>query len=418
VQVSFPVTDRTNFRLSYAHQVEAPDFSLIFGGVNTDLSVTNTNSSYGTDIDFGKTITFEFGIRHAFSDDMVLDLAAYNKDNLANPTIRLIKLYDPLRHQSNDFRYLTNLDFGNTRGVDVRLDRRFGNIFNGTVSYSFQQAKNTGSDPFTYNAFGARIINAVSGGNEPPPQAIIPTSTSRPHTLAGAFSATFPSDFKQGSALGTILGNFGVYTTFRYASGTAYTRCDPDPNQGNEQITSGSVCNKGNYVGGLNAARLPAYKTLDMRFTKGFNVGGLNLSAYLDARNILNLKNVLGVFVNTNDITNGTEYTKYITRDSLDLAQQASAVGVLGRNGEVDLTFKGAGASGCGAFATSDATGLQETQDCVYLVRAEQRFGNGDGIFTVDEQRAAWTSVYNANRGENNFYGPGRRLRLGLELNF
>ena len=27
VQVSFPVTERTNFRLSYAHQVQAPDFN-------------------------------------------------------------------------------------------------------------------------------------------------------------------------------------------------------------------------------------------------------------------------------------------------------------------------------------------------------------------------------------------------------
>jgi len=58
VQVSFPVTERTNFRLSYAHQVQAPDFGLILGGINTDLSVTNTNHFYGSDLDFGKTITF------------------------------------------------------------------------------------------------------------------------------------------------------------------------------------------------------------------------------------------------------------------------------------------------------------------------------------------------------------------------
>ena len=90
VQVSFPVTDRTNFRLSYSHQVQTPDFALLLGGINTDLGNTNTNQVYGSDLDFGKTIAFEFGIRHAFSDDMVLDVAAYNKDIVSDPAARLV----------------------------------------------------------------------------------------------------------------------------------------------------------------------------------------------------------------------------------------------------------------------------------------------------------------------------------------
>ena len=46
----------------------------------------------------------------------------------------------PTRRDSrvNDIRILTNLDFGNIRGVDVRLDRRFGNLFNGTLAYTYQ----------------------------------------------------------------------------------------------------------------------------------------------------------------------------------------------------------------------------------------------------------------------------------------
>ena len=98
VQVSFPVTERTNFRLSYAHQVQVPDFSVVLQGINSDLDITNTNNVYGSDLDFGKTITFEFGVRHAFSDDMVLDIAAYNKDNLSNAAGRLVSLFDPVRN--------------------------------------------------------------------------------------------------------------------------------------------------------------------------------------------------------------------------------------------------------------------------------------------------------------------------------
>ena len=45
VQVSFPVTERTNFRLSYAHQVQAPDFGVVLQGINSDINLTNTNKS-------------------------------------------------------------------------------------------------------------------------------------------------------------------------------------------------------------------------------------------------------------------------------------------------------------------------------------------------------------------------------------
>jgi hypothetical protein len=98
---------------------------------------------------------------------MVLDIAAYNKDNLQNAAGRLLNVPDPLSGAVENLRFMTNLDFGNTRGIDVRLDRRIGRLFNGTIAYTFQDSKNTGSDPDTYLDFGSRVINAVSGGLQP-----------------------------------------------------------------------------------------------------------------------------------------------------------------------------------------------------------------------------------------------------------
>ncbi|HET9295104.1 MAG TPA: TonB-dependent receptor [Gemmatimonadales bacterium] len=410
IQVSFPVTERTNFRLSYAHQVQAPDFGLILGGINTDLAVTNTNHVYGADLDFGKTITFEFGIRHAFNDDMVLDLAAYNKDNLANAAGRLISTYDPLTGRNQDIRTMTNADFGNTRGVDIRLDRRFGNLFNGTLAYSFQDAKNTGSDPFTYINFGSRLVNQVSGGNQPPPQAILPTASSRPHNLAGSFSVTFPGDWHEGSTMGAILQDFGVFATFRVASGTAFTRCPND--SGNENVTSGQVCDR-EFTGDVNGARLPTFKQLDMRFTKGFGFGGMDLTAYLDARNILNLQNITTVFSVTNDVSNSTELQTNWAGDSSGFALEAAASGERNADGSINLTF---GTAGCGNWVTQGND--PAAPNCVYLIRAEERWGDGDGTFTVAEQRRASDALYYQGRGLHNFTSNGRRLRLGLELNF
>jgi hypothetical protein len=44
------------------------------------------------------------------------------------------------------------------------------------------------------------------------------------------------------------------------------------------------------------------------------------------------------------------------------------------------------------------------------LLRAEQRFGNGDGVFTVEEQEAAFGQIY------ENFYGADARFRTSDQL--
>ena len=117
----------------------------------------------------------------------------------------------------------TAADFGNARGVDVRLDRRFGSIFQGTLSYSYETAKNTGSDPHQYLNTLARTNSAVTGARVPPPQAILTSTDNRTHTIAGNLAANFPAGWHSGTLLGSILENGGIYATFRAASGLAYT---------------------------------------------------------------------------------------------------------------------------------------------------------------------------------------------------
>ena len=410
IQVSFPVSERTNMRFSYAHQVQPPDFSLILGGINTDLAVTNTNHVYGSDLDFGKTITFEFGIRHAFSDDFVLDFSAYNRDAQSNQAGRLLTLYDPLKLQNQDIRMMTNADFGNYRGFDLRLDKRIGSLFNGTLAYTFSDAKNTGSDPFTYINFGSRIINQIAGGNDPPPSAYLPTTYTRPHNLAGSFSVTFPNQWKSGSTAGAILQNVGIFATFRIASGTAYTRCPVE--SGNEAVLSTQVCAR-EFQGDVNGSRLPTFRNTDLRVTKGFRFGGVDLTAYLDARNVFNFTNITTVFAESNGIENATRIQEVWSGDSAGFADEAIASNSYDRdNGDMFLPAINA----CGGWSTQD--GKAAAPNCVYLIRAEQRFGNGDGVYTLSEQRRASEANYYSGNSDANFTASPRRLRLGLELNF
>jgi len=52
------------------------------------------------------------------------------------------------------------------------------------------------------------------------------------------------------------------------------------------------------------------------------------------------------------------------------------------------------------------------------VLEAEKRFGDGDGVFTVAEQRNMIIDYYNLNNGVQYFRENNRYLRLGFELTF
>jgi hypothetical protein len=300
---------------------------------------------------------------------------------------------------------VTNADFGIARGVDVRLDRRFGTMFNGTVSYTYENAKSTASDPVAIQDRGVQAVNEIGGIVGPPPQAILPTAESRPHVLAGAVAFTVPADWRSGSVFGSVFRKLGLFATARIASGTPYTPC--------RVASESGACL---HAGEPSSARLPASKQFDLRLTKGFDLGRLGVTAYFDARNLFNFTNVLQVFSTTGRTVNPADHQVRWAADSSSFAEDALASGVYGVDGSIDLRFAGLGAAACGGWRTAN---LRATApDCVYLIRAEERFGDGDHVFTVAEQRRAFDAFYAVDRGSYNFTGDPRRLRLGIEVTF
>lgn len=416
VQVSFPVTERSNFRLSYAHQVQSPDYDLMFRGKNNDISASNPNQSFGRDLDFTRTVIFEFGIRHAFSPDMVFDVAAYNKDKQSDVAGRLVQIPDPGKGGSeSDFRVFSNADFGNVRGVDMKLDRRFTNLFSGSVAYTFQVAKNTGSDPFSYFRTTARVISTLTGETAPPPQAILPTDDNRTHNIAGSMALTFPDDWHRGTALGTVFRNLGAFATFRFASGLPYTRIR---NSG-EGVVQGQQPLEFTNLEPINSSTMPWLKNVDLRLTKGFRLGGLDVTVYGQATNLFNWRNVQNLYIETGDVVNTVHRDRYLSEQVLNLETQASTAGFLqtSATGERYIDFANNNCAGW-AGRNTPGSGASGPVDCVLLTRAEARFGNGDGLYTEGEYTSAFTAWYNLQNAPSRFYAAGRRIRLGMEIAF
>ena len=64
-------------------------------------------------------------------------------------------------------------------------------------------------------------------------------------------------------------------------------------------------------------------------------------------------------------------------------------------------------------------SGPDNSFNAFMLLRAEERFGNGDGIFTVEEQNVAFGQRWEDNFGQNvRFERSDQQLRLGLRLAF
>ena len=133
-----------------------------------------------------------------------------------------------------------------------------------------------------------------------------------------------------------------------------------------------------------------------MRLTKGFGLGGLDITGYLDARNLLNFRNIIQVFAVNDDIRNDEERADNLQADLDDLASERDANSAVGPDGA--LALRDRRTTDCGGWVSSKNS--PAAANCVYLIRAEERFGNGDHVFTVEEQGGAINALYDVVRGD------------------
>jgi len=398
LRVSFPVTERTGFRLSYAHQVQTPD-------LYTSLAFLNTNG-WARDLTFGRSILFEFGIRHAFTPDFVADVSAFNKDKASDFAMRRMPFADPRGGPQYFLPVITNADFGNVRGVDLSLMRRMGDIVNAQIAYTLQIAKGTGSDPWSTLNTIFQGYDALSEGYIPPPQAIFTTDDNRIHTVAGALAITIPGDVAPGAWYGALVRDAGAFLRFRFASGVPYT---PLNNAGAGTLAPymGQIENADAAEGPTNSARMPWTRELDLRLTKGVRLGGMQWTLFADIRNLLNFSNLRRLFAETAGPVNDEHRIRIVEPEVTRLQFEAGAFAAAQPDGSVIIFLP----DDCAMWGSGPV-------NCVALKRAEARFGNGDGLYTEPEYRTAFNAAYDQARGTFFFYQPPRHTRLGIELRF
>jgi hypothetical protein len=391
LQAGYQLSRRTAIRAGFATQGQVPDFRDILLRNNTDISLGFAAEVFGSDLDFEHASIFEFGAHHLLADGLSVDVALYGRNVESQVITTIVARFDPLRGNNQNIPILTNDGAEKVRGVDIKVERQWGRSLAGSLAYSYQDAK----------------LEPRAGALQPGDKA--PAPDSRPHSFAAAVALKVPAEWKQGTLAGTVLRNVGLFTTLRVASGTPYTAC-----LGDVSVVSPDLCSP--ILAGINGSRLPTFKQLDLRLTKSFGPGG-RFTGYLDARNVLNFRNVLAVFSGTGTTESPLEAAANWRADSADYANEAAESGAYQADGSINL---GTGLTNPRANCAGwvDQGGSPAAPNCIYLIRAEERFGNGDHTFDLTEQKRASDALYRVVRGPQELTGPPRRVRLGVEVSF
>lgn len=299
--ISHPITERTVFHLSYGHFFQQPQFQYLFESLNADIS--RGNSIVGNpELAAQKNIAYEAGVDHQFTNDLAGGITLYYKDifNLLGGA----SIVDPVDSADEYYGY-TNDDFGNVRGFEIAFQKRpASGIFSGRVSYSFQIAKGSSSDPFeAYNNW--RGTDPTTGLPLQPPRIDNNLNFDQRHTFNVTTNFDFDKNF--GPKIGGFrpLADVAINFVNNIGSGFPYSRRD----------------DKGKIVGEYNGYRTPWTWSTDLMIVKSFTVSKFDFNLNFEMFNVFDRKNVQGVFPVTgkenNDGTLKTLEDAFPTLDSV-----------------------------------------------------------------------------------------------------
>jgi len=367
--VAFPVTDKTQLRMSYGVFTQLPGLNYMMSGGNKG------------DIGYARTDAFEAGISYLLSDDMVLDLVSYYRDVDGNISSKDYfrdwnAWADEERWRGWDYG-MVNRDSGNIKGLDLTLRRRFSENFAFNTMYTMQFSRTTGSAP---NTRTLRVdlessYDPTTGERYVPPDELRPIDSDRTHKFTFQFNYLFPEDYRIGTLAGSILKNFRAFAVLSMQSGEPLLYVGPS---GDYYWTRADNPGLTNQVRGYNFFRGRWYMNLDLRFSKQFRLGQTRrLSVFSEVFNATNLKNKVG-------------YPSGVTYEGYD-----NVTGGVDVNWETDIVAK-------------DARRPRFNADF-----------NADGILTVyeaalgDISRSMTSSTMDKRR-----WGRARRIRFGVDFSF
>ncbi|MDD4213250.1 MAG: TonB-dependent receptor plug domain-containing protein, partial [Bacteroidales bacterium] len=300
ISFSFPISDEALFFAHYDILTQRPttgnvmnptEYFYIYSQGQNPINNPNLKSE--------KTIDYELGFQQKISNSSSIKISGYYREQR-----NMIQAYRYSGAYPVNYYTYNNIDFGTVMGLTVTYDlRRTGNVWL-KASYTLQFASGTGSNAETG-------LNLVQTG-QPNLRTITPLDFDRRHS----FQAVFDYRYGEGKEYngpkitrkikGTdkvktvqLLKNTGLNISLNGGSGIPYSR--------SSTVIASLLTSQGYLLEGqINGSRMPWQFRVDARIDKDIEIKTgkkgekrgrpLYMNIYLEILNVLNSKNILGVY--------------------------------------------------------------------------------------------------------------------------
>ncbi len=272
---SYPISDKAKVHFNYGHFFQRPALSYMYQRNTVAASLNTVVGNFN--LDYMKTIQYSFGVKYAMSENYSLDLSGYFKDEFDKISAQSVRVGNTgLRIQ----QYI-NADYGRGRGFEMTLDKRGGGYVNGLVSYTYAFAFGKASQTNTDYQSDFEISRT--------PLDEAPLDNDVRHSLKTSVQVFIPNTIKPKLFGLPIPNGWSMDVQMFFESGRPFT---PTTDYPNLNPSLGEDIQR-------NSLRMPSILNFDVRFTKDFNLVGLDNKFILQVENIFDNKNVNFVYSST-----------------------------------------------------------------------------------------------------------------------
>jgi outer membrane receptor protein involved in Fe transport len=280
VAFSFPISDDANFFAHYDILVQRPPsgwqatpLNYLYFNIADRTPVNNPN------LKPERVVDYEVGFQQKLTNKSAIKFSAYYRE-MRDMIQRRTVLYVPVVANYDAY---ANVDFGTTKGFTMQYDlRRSGNV-EFRMAYTLQFADGTGSDADSQRGLTSR-------GNI---RYLSPLTYDERHNINTIIDYRYGSGKQYNGPVVAgkdILANFGANLSFVTVSGRPFS-----------SAIAPIIHGADGFLGSINGSRMPWRTNLDLRLDKSIDLSkassrDLSMNVYLRVSNILNKKNVVGVY--------------------------------------------------------------------------------------------------------------------------
>jgi len=287
IGVAHPISDKTKLHFAYGHFFQNPEFRYLYENHQYDLNVREPIFGQAN-LDAERTIAYEVGISHQFSDRIAVDVTAYYKDITGLIGTQYFFPYVDGRYTG--YTLYVNEAYTNVKGFEVNLTIRPDKYFSGGITYTYSVAKGSASSE-----------EENYPGTEASTQ-LYYLDFDQTHVFNAIGTFTIPEG--EGPAIfgKTVFDDMDFNLIFKANTGYPYTPGGRD---------AGLVIK--------NSLREPSQYDLDLLFGKEFKItGNFRFRIFAEILNLTNHKNILYVYTDSGspDYTQGNHSIEYMSDPS------------------------------------------------------------------------------------------------------